>query len=61
MARTVGLVPLECYLMQGDHPLPEAVIDKFRATGGELCKNVFLLSAFTSTLHSSQTRIGLRF
>ena len=36
--------PLECYIMQGQHPLPDLVIDKFTKTGGELCKNVFLLS-----------------
>lgn len=37
-------VPLPCYLMQGEHPLPQAVIEKFSKTGGELCDNVFLLS-----------------
>ncbi|TFL07285.1 nuclear protein [Pterulicium gracile] len=37
-------VPFECYIMQGEHPLPQAVIDKFAKTGGELCSNVFLLS-----------------
>jgi hypothetical protein len=38
------IVPIVCYLMQGEHPLPESVIRKYRDTGGELCKNVFLLS-----------------
>lgn len=36
--------PIECYIMQGEHPLPENVVEKFAKTGGELCKNVFLLS-----------------
>ncbi|TFK30054.1 hypothetical protein FA15DRAFT_195152 [Coprinopsis marcescibilis] len=36
--------PLECYIMQGDQPLSQRVIDKFAKTGGELCKNVFLMS-----------------
>ncbi|KAL1744364.1 CwfJ C-terminus 1-domain-containing protein-like protein [Schizophyllum fasciatum] len=45
--------PLECYIMQGDAPLPETVVAKFAATGGELCKNVFLLSksAVLTTAH----------
>jgi hypothetical protein len=38
------IAPLECYIMQGEHPLPDIVIDKFAKTGGELCKRVFLLS-----------------
>lgn len=37
--------PIECYIMQGEYPLPESVVEKFAKTGGELCKNVFLLSA----------------
>lgn len=36
--------PLEFYIMQGEHPLPSNVIEKFAKTGGELCKNVFLMS-----------------
>ncbi|KAK7040914.1 hypothetical protein VNI00_009510 [Paramarasmius palmivorus] len=36
--------PIECYIMQGDNPLPDTVIQKFAKTGGELCKNVFLMS-----------------
>ncbi|KAF9469231.1 CwfJ C-terminus 1-domain-containing protein-like protein [Collybia nuda] len=36
--------PIECYIMQGENPLPEKVVEKFAKTGGELCKNVFLLS-----------------
>ncbi|KAF6764024.1 nuclear protein [Ephemerocybe angulata] len=36
--------PIECYVMQGDQPLPEKVVEKFAKTGGELCKNVFLMS-----------------
>jgi hypothetical protein len=36
--------PIECYVMQGEYPLPTVVIEKFAKTGGELCKNVFLMS-----------------
>jgi hypothetical protein len=36
--------PIECYIMQGEYPLPEPVIEKFAKTGGQLCKSVFLLS-----------------
>ncbi|KAJ7256490.1 hypothetical protein B0H12DRAFT_1112326 [Mycena haematopus] len=36
--------PIECYIMQGENPLSDAVIQKFAKTGGELCKNVFLLN-----------------
>ncbi|KAF8651480.1 hypothetical protein AX16_004778 [Volvariella volvacea WC 439] len=36
--------PVECYIMQGEYPLPHAVVEKFSKTGGELCKNVFLLT-----------------
>ncbi|KAF8892429.1 CwfJ C-terminus 1-domain-containing protein-like protein [Infundibulicybe gibba] len=36
--------PLDCYIMQGEYPLPGNVIDKFANNGGEICKNVFLLS-----------------
>ncbi|KAF5357955.1 hypothetical protein D9756_001453 [Leucocoprinus leucothites] len=36
-------VAVECYIMQGAYPLPQQVIQKFAKTGGELCKNVFLL------------------
>ncbi|KAF9527034.1 nuclear protein [Crepidotus variabilis] len=37
-------VPIECYVMQGEYPLPPQVVEKFAKTGGELCKNVFLMS-----------------
>ncbi|KAF8844424.1 nuclear protein [Paxillus ammoniavirescens] len=36
--------PLKCYIMQGENPLPEPVIEKYAETGGELCKDVFLLN-----------------
>ncbi|KIM49370.1 hypothetical protein M413DRAFT_106212 [Hebeloma cylindrosporum] len=36
--------PIECYIMQGQYPLPSSVVEKFAKTGGELCKNVFLMS-----------------
>jgi hypothetical protein len=35
--------PIDCYIMQGEQPLPESVISKYAKTGGELCKNVFLM------------------
>lgn len=35
--------------MQGDQPLPERVIEKFAKTGGELSKDVFLLSKHIAT------------
>ncbi|KAH8099564.1 nuclear protein [Cristinia sonorae] len=45
--------PVECYIMQGQHPLPPPVIEKFAKTGGALNKNVFLLhkSGVMSTAH----------
>jgi len=42
------VAPIECYIMQGEHPLPQSVVEKFAKTGGELCKNVFLLSKLPS-------------
>lgn len=39
------IAPIECYIMQGQYPLPSRVVEKFAKTGGELCKNVFLMSA----------------
>ena len=35
---------MPCYIMQGEHPLPERVIEQFSKSSGELCGNVFLLS-----------------
>lgn len=35
--------PLECFIMQGEHSLPQPVIEKFAKTGGQLANNVFLL------------------
>lgn len=32
--------------MQGENPLPESVIEQYARTGGQLCKDVFLLSKF---------------
>ncbi|OJA10208.1 hypothetical protein AZE42_05129 [Rhizopogon vesiculosus] len=37
-------VPLKCYIMQGENPLPDSVIEKYTKTSGELCKDVFLLN-----------------
>jgi hypothetical protein len=42
-AHEYSLAPVKCYIMQGNHPLPERVIEKFAKTGGELCRDVFLL------------------
>ncbi|KAF9482819.1 nuclear protein [Pholiota conissans] len=36
--------PIECYVMQGEHPLPKPVVEKFAKTGGELGKNLFMMS-----------------
>lgn len=36
--------PIECYIMQGEIPMPEAVVQRFAKTGGELSRGVFLLS-----------------
>jgi hypothetical protein len=36
--------PIPCYIMQGEYPLPERVIEQFSKANGELCSNVFLLS-----------------
>ena len=35
--------------MQGEHPLPEGVIEQFSKTNGQLCKDVFLLSETTGS------------
>jgi hypothetical protein len=35
---------MPCYIMQGEYPLPERVIEQFSKANGELCSNVFLLS-----------------
>lgn len=43
LTRMSCLAPVECYVMQGEHPLPSPVIEKFAKTGGTLNKNVFLL------------------
>ena len=37
------IAPLDCFIMQGEHPLPQPVIEKFAKTGGQLSKNVYLL------------------
>lgn len=42
--------PIECYIMQGMCPLPTVIVEKFAKTGGELCKNVFLMSTFMKTI-----------
>ena len=39
--------------MQGECPLPTIVVEKFAKTGGELCKNVFLMSTFMKNYISS--------
>jgi hypothetical protein len=45
LTRRSPLAPLECYVMQGEHPLPTSVVEKFAKTSGDIGKNVFLLSA----------------
>ncbi len=44
----VHIAPIDCYVMQGEHPLPKRVVEKFAKTGGELGKNIFLMSALVS-------------
>ncbi len=39
-------VPIPCYVMQGEHPVPQAAIEKFAKSGSEIGKNVFLMSEF---------------
>lgn len=39
----ISLAPIECFIMQGEYPLPAPVIEKFAKTSGALTKNVFLL------------------
>ena len=48
--------PLECFIMQGEHPLPASVIEKFAKTGGVLAKDVFLLRM---SLHTSPEDVTL--
>ncbi len=43
LSRYVRVAPVECFIMQGEHPLPPPVIEKFAKTGGQLSKNIFLL------------------
>ncbi|KZT09782.1 nuclear protein [Laetiporus sulphureus 93-53] len=46
-------VPIECYVMQGEYPLPSPVIEKFAKTGSKLTMNVILLhkSGIITTPH----------
>ncbi|KAJ3808664.1 CwfJ C-terminus 1-domain-containing protein-like protein [Lentinula aff. lateritia] len=50
--------PIECYIMQGENPLPDAVIQKFAKTGGELCKDVFLMSKSGLVTTASGLRVA---
>ncbi|KAF8163426.1 nuclear protein [Crassisporium funariophilum] len=50
--------PIECYIMQGDKPLPARVVEKFAKTGGEICKNVFLMSKSGIVTTASGLRIA---
>ncbi|KAG6862054.1 hypothetical protein C0995_007184 [Termitomyces sp. Mi166 len=45
--------PIDCYIMQGEYPLPTKVVEQFAKNGGELCKKVFLLSksGIITTVH----------
>jgi hypothetical protein len=38
--------------VQGEHPLPDVVIEQFSKTKGELCDNVFLLSRTYNLLYT---------
>ena len=49
-ANSITTAPLPFYVMQGEHPIPEKVIEKFASTGSEICPNVFLLSKFSKSL-----------
>ena len=40
----MSIAPIECYVIQGEIPLPEVVVQRFSKTGGELCRGLFLLS-----------------
>ncbi|KAF9013941.1 nuclear protein [Cyathus striatus] len=51
-------VPIECYIVQGEYPLPIKVVEKFAKTGGELCKNVFLMSKSGTVTTASGLRIA---
>ncbi|KAJ7074079.1 CwfJ C-terminus 1-domain-containing protein-like protein [Mycena amicta] len=51
-------VPIECYIMQGDNPLSDAVIQQFAKTQGEICKNVFLMSKSGMITTASGLRIA---
>ncbi|THG97269.1 hypothetical protein EW145_g7647 [Phellinidium pouzarii] len=51
-------VPITCYVMQGDYPIPQAVIQKFSETGSELCQNLFLLSKSSLLTTSHGLRIA---
>ncbi|KAI0094333.1 CwfJ C-terminus 1-domain-containing protein-like protein [Irpex rosettiformis] len=46
-------VPLECFIMQGEHSLPQPVIEQFAKTGGQLAHKIFLLhkSGVMTTAH----------
>lgn len=55
---TFLLVPIQVYIMQGKHPLPQVVIDKVTETGGQLCHNIFLLSMFNDCRGSMKSHIA---
>ncbi len=38
---------MPCYVMQGEYPLPDRVIEQFSKASGKLCNGVFLLSGTT--------------
>ncbi|VDB82716.1 unnamed protein product [Peniophora sp. CBMAI 1063] len=50
--------PLPCYVMAGEHPIPQPVVDKFAKTGGELCTNVFLLGKSATFTTAEGLRIA---
>ena len=50
-------VPIQVYAMQGEHPLPQVVIEKAQASGGQLCTNVYLLSALNFDCGRPKTHV----
>ncbi|EPQ57901.1 hypothetical protein GLOTRDRAFT_36948, partial [Gloeophyllum trabeum ATCC 11539] len=50
--------PLECLVMQGEHALPERVIEKVQKSGGTVTKNVFILQKYGVMTTANGLRIA---
>lgn len=50
-------IPLPTYFTLGKRPLPNAVVDKLKSNGGELCSNLFVLGRNVSIKTSEGLRI----